>query len=188
MKTKTSIPGQGQAAERNQRVAAEHQRLDLYLDQARRGAPIETIAILAQTSLSTAIRWRTLRGIKPGNTPQQETVSALELFARPAVDHLHRAEESPVAGKFTPPQYVLRIPLDYSAFCRAAHALHTTQGFSLPTISAALGVRASDVEFALQIWNAHLRSEGVPCMTCGALIDPEFGPCCSRPCMEISNG
>lgn len=167
--------------------AAEFARLEGFLEQALRGTPIETIAVLADARLATAVKWRQLRNIKPGLTPHQESVSALELFSREVKDHLHRCEESPVGGVFTPPQYVLRQPLEYAEFCRAAHALHTISGFDVATLSRALGVRATDVDFALKLWTHHLTTHGVPCASCGRTTEPERGAFCSRLCMESSD-
>ena len=66
--------------------------------------------------------------------------------ARPRGPHI----TSPVAGKFEPPTYVLREPLDYGSFLRAVQTLRAN-GFSVSQIAAGVGVLQRDVADALRI-------------------------------------
>jgi hypothetical protein len=58
--------------------------------------------------------------------------------------------ESVVDGRFDPPRYLVREPLDYAAFVRCVGVLRDA-GIVTASIAVGVGVREADVEQALKI-------------------------------------
>ncbi len=145
-------------------------RLEPLLRDARAGVPDDLIAKTAGVSVRAVRRWRQRHGIKAA--PQDAAALAADVFGTGAVDTMHRSASSPIGGLFEVPEYVLRVPLQYEALARHLHALHDVLGSSAEELAAAFGLRRSDVETCLVLWQAHLERSGVPC--CGRLYDPRF--------------
>ena len=126
-------------------------------EDAGAGVPDELIARRSGLSVDTVARWRRRRGIKhPRGRPSAEQLihrAAVELFGRPPADTWMRTRESPVMGRWEVPQYLLRRPLDYSAFAEATSKLMEA-GLTPGRIAAGLGVRTEDVAVATTLWRA----------------------------------
>lgn len=156
------------------RRVPNREKLDAFIQDARAGVPDALIAKRAGLTARAVRRWRQERGIK-AQAPDLGA-AAVNAFGLEPRDTMHRVEASAVGGCFDVPEYVLRIPLKYEALARHIHAMHDVLGSTAAELSAAVGIRESDVEACLALWQAHLERRGVQC--CGALHDPRF--CCPR--------
>lgn len=165
---------------------AVFEKLDPFLEAARRGMSDDDIAGYAGLKPGMVRRWRRARGIKPRRVLRQrgaDATTAMEVFGGTPRDVLQRAAVSSVQGRFETPHYVIRLPLDYPAFCRAASDLHHVLGYSLEAIARALGIRETDAGNAVLLWDGYTQRCGVPCAgDCGRWVDPSQGLRCSPRC------
>jgi hypothetical protein len=80
---------------------------------------------------------------------------AVEMFGRPPTPTV-MSTASPVSGAWTPPEYVLRVPLSYDDFAELVTAL-VNVGFPSEKIARGLGVRSRDVADACRLFAARGR-------------------------------
>ena len=160
--------------------------LDSVIEEARSGAPDDYLARVAMTTPGIVRSWRKARGIRrPRGTPRRKEVlahEAMDLYGDLAPDFLPRAEGSVVHGAFEPPEFVLRVPLDYDEFCRHVWILRREIGSGPEMLARAFGVRPRDVEIALDLEDSWLAEHGRGCTSCGGLTDPRYGEYCSNRC------
>lgn len=158
--------------------------LDEYLEEAKTGAPDEWLARATNVALTTVLEWRRERGIR--REKEHKAVEgvfwAVDMFGDREDSYLHRAETSPIAGRWEPPEFVLRRPLRYAELCRHLHYLTTRLGTGSQLLAEAFGFKETDIDLAVEIWDAHLRKKGAPCATCERLTDPIYGAYCSNAC------
>lgn len=161
------------------------ERLDLFLEEARAGAPDEWVAKQAAVALDTVMFWRKDRGIKRKRgavrTSEQKIWAAG--FGMQYDPQMHAAA-SDLQGAWEAPEYLLRTPVLYNEFCRHLHALHALLGTGPELLGEAFGVRTRDAELALAVWGRHLRELNTKCAACSMLIDPKYGKFCSTRCKE----
>lgn len=162
------------------------ERLDTLVEEAKAGMPDDELADRARVSLHAVSEWRRARRIRrPDVTATIRHMRAHCL--RPGdpermIHYVADRTQNPVVEKWEPVQYSIRTPLDYNEFTRHVYYLHHYLGSSVETISRALGVRERDVDLALSVEAAHLRTSGSRCKTCGNAMDPKYGPHCSWVC------
>lgn len=140
--------------------------------EARAGVPDETIARLSGASIRAVANWRRSRGIKhrtsfAGSSAGQHL--ALRLLATDYVAATHSVG-SVFRGNWTPPEFVIRVPLDYTAFCRVVAELSS---YSATALSQALGIREHDITSARVLWAKYLNAKGQICRHCNKLVDPK---------------
>lgn len=127
-------------------------RLERYREDVVAGAfGVTTLASLCNVHISTARRWLEQNGIElPETREVRRDVPAIDVFGDNPPNLPH-----PVVGRqrFTIPEYVLRVPLDYDGFGMCVSTL-LAQGHSAAFVSRALGVREQDVETAALLWRA----------------------------------
>lgn len=117
------------------------------------GVPDAVVAAEAGVSASAVRSWRLRRGFRRPRSVQ-ERVDALAV-ALPAFRDVAMPTHSPVDGDWTPPRYVLRVALNYTAFCAAVCAL-VDAGWEAEVVAAALGVRGVDAVHAEALGRARL--------------------------------
>lgn len=163
-----------------------YERLDVFEEEARAGAPDDWLARQAGVSLESVLWWRRERNLKRKRgpkRPEQVMTTWAAGFGLPYDSRMHAAK-SELGGLWEAPEYVLRSEIRYVEFCRHLHALHIQLGSGPDILSRAFGIRPRDVELALAVWERHLNELNTPCTTCGGLIDPRYGSFCSVRCAE----
>lgn len=147
-------------------------KLDPYEEEARAGVPDLLIAQKSGVPLAVVVRWRKAlrikrpRGITGGAEGQRY---ALELLG-PGFDAEKHAVGNVFDGKWKIPEYVVRVPLNYTELCRVLHRL---KDLSDSTLSEALGISEQDINNARAVWDRYLSKKGVICKKCEQLVDPK---------------
>lgn len=156
-----------------------------FKDDARAGVPDKEISRQSGISVPMVIRWRRSRGIhRKDHTLGEETRAvAVSLLGKHHGDVLHRVGDSAVGGRWTPPEYVLRRPLNYSELARHLYFLDIKMGTGYGELAGAFGIREDDVRVAIEVYEAYIEREGHECASCGLLI-PKKDTYCSRECEE----
>lgn len=166
-------------------------RLDELEAEANAGASDEFLARTAAVTLETVRAWRSARKIKKSRKRQEtpDEIQALDLDGLSYNAELHITQSSIAGGHWEPPQYVLRDPLSYTDTCRLIHVLMRA-GEPVEAISAGIGIRTKDVEYAAEVWDRHLLRVGRKCASCSSIYDPAFGErdLCRRCAMTGSGG
>lgn len=158
----------------------DYERLDRLAQEALGGADDQWLAAHANVTPQVVQAWKKKRKIR---VSRKEAVDALDPYLRGWKTVAHRLTKgSVVGGRFEIPQMLLREPIHYDSFCKAVHVLHRDLEWSPEEIGLALGFRTRDVEMALALENARLVKVGVPCRTCGVVIDPSLGAYCGERC------
>jgi hypothetical protein len=136
------------------RSLQRRRRADLtpWTAHAAAGVPDSVIAAEAGVSASAVRAWRLRSGLS--RRAMRERLDALAV-ALPTFRDVAVPTKSPVDGAWTPPRYVVRVALDYTAFCRAVCAL-LDAGWEVVEVATALGVRAIDAEHAAALGRARL--------------------------------
>lgn len=141
--------------------------LDPYLSEAQRGVSDEEIAKRAGCSVASVRKWRTAKGIKkPGGVlgGADITKQACSLLG-PTYDPAMHIVNNTFGGHWKVPEYVLRIPLDYTGLCIAIEKLSHTMTDA--EISASLGIAEYDIGNARAAYARYVALRGVPCPVCG---------------------
>lgn len=141
--------------------------LDQYLADVQRGVSDEAIAEHAGCSVASVRKWRTARGIKkPGGVlgGADITKQALSLLG-PTYEPARHVVGNTFGGKWKVPEYVLRIPLDYTGLCVVIEKLSRTMTDA--EISAAIGIAESDIGNARAAHARFVAVRGVQCSVCG---------------------
>lgn len=121
------------------------------------GVPYEMVAQRTGLTEKQVAHWRVRQGIEraPGRPSRfvmtRFMARALVGRAAPAVEHPVRAVGN---GEWTPPEYLLRVPLHYDTFVHIVGVLVGT-GMSIDAVALGLGVAARDVSLAFEV---HQRS------------------------------
>ena len=154
---------------RKSRSHGQFKHLDEHwLAETKAGASDADLARWSGVPKAVVIRWRRDRGIHRRVTKKRTKVAhALNLFGTDHEDVLHRTDDSPIAGVFDIPEYVIRNPLAYSETARHLWFLQKKLGSSNKLLSQAFGIRESDVKTALAMWENFLHAHGRPCDHCG---------------------
>lgn len=170
-------------AERAEHPSTEecYNALDQYREEAIAGIPDEEIARKANVTKNRVRDWRRHNNIKHSRTPKEAVAWACDVFGQP---ENCIQQVAGVAGRWEPPQYVLRTPLDYSKLCRALWYLNQHLGMDTSSCAAALGLREKDVDLAISTEGAHLLRVGRKCPNCDRYFDPQFGSFCSTQCKK----
>lgn len=160
---------------------------DHYAADLDAGVEDADIARSSGLPVSVVVRWRREhRGVRRAAHPAKKAAAlkALELLGHDHGDVMHRTDASPVDGRWEVPEYVLRRPLDYTAFVTACWALWRKVGMTPRRVAAALGVRVEDVNAALLLMSDRLRSRRRTCWLCD---DPVMTPgYCSALCERLA--
>lgn len=131
-----------------------------YLEDADAGVTDAAIARKTGLSRHQVGRWRRRQGItrKSGRPPtwQRASAMAIDMFGRPRSPTVMPIA-SPVRSAWTPPEYLLRHPLDYDDFAELVITL-VEAGFAPFKIASGIGVRERDVADACRLWAARGRS------------------------------
>lgn len=147
-----------------------YQELDKYLEESKAGLPDEVIAERSGWSVDSVAKWRRQRGVKKprglgGGAEGQRY--ALQLLGSPMTSR--HTTGNLFAGNWKIPEYLLRQPLNYTAFCRLVHSSRLSDS----ELSEAIGVRDSDITAARATWKRYLSQKGHVCKTCNQLVDPK---------------
>ena len=160
--------------------------LDIYFDHAVAGAPDQWIAEQCSVPPSAVRSWRAHRGIKKASgmaTASEGQRFALTGLSASFEPELHTTGNA-LNGTWEIPEFVLRVPLNYTAFCRFVYGCHDALGASITELAAGFGVRDQDILDAVKVWKRHLRAKGAKCAGCATYIDPSFGEFCCRRCND----
>ncbi len=155
--------------------------LDCFLDAARQGAEESWLAEQADVSVRQVRQWKKMRGFDLDNRTTARGVQALVTLSSTYEPSAHHTAADLA---FEVPEFVVREPLQYSAFARACFHLYHEAMLSPGQVAQAMGVRVSDVDLALLSWRRHLRELSQKCLGCDTLLDPRFGSFCSRSCHD----
>ena len=157
--------------------------LDQFTDEAIAGATDDWLAEHAETSISMVTRWRNERGIQKVVTP--DPLVAIQNLSS-SYDPAMHVVGSVFEGNWSPPQYVIRSPMNYTEFCRIVHMATHDAGIDTASVASGLGVREQDVSRAAAAWKAHLKRRGRRCQGCNTVVDPKFGPFCMKRCRDAA--
>lgn len=157
--------------------------LDTLRSEAEAGAPEAWLAEQADVSVRAVRAWKKRRGLPISEQGVvAENVAALQGLAPFYDPRQHRTVGAP---DFDTPEFVLRLPLDYTQYARACHTLELAR-FSVAQIASGTGTKPKDVEVALAMWRRHLSSKGQRCLGCNLLLDHRFSEFCSRTCYDAA--
>lgn len=127
--------------------------LDQYIEHAIAGVDDSVIAKRAKRSIAQVRAWRLAQGVRraSGRPTAQARIhaKAVELLGRSQAPVAVPVRQSPVLGRWEPPLYVLRDPLDYAKF--VAIVDFAASKFSMDDITAGLGLRKVDVVIAARL-------------------------------------
>lgn len=141
--------------------------LDQYLPDVYRGVSDEVIADRAGCSVALVRKWRTAKGIKkPGGVlgGADVTKQAMQLLG-PTYDPAKHVVGNTFGGHWKVPEYVLRVPLDYTGLCIAID--HLSKTMTDAEISAAIGIAEYDIGNARAVYARYVAVRGTPCPVCG---------------------
>lgn len=128
--------------------------LDAYTTQAESGVLDTVLAKHVGVTRTAVKKWRASRGIHRPRGPRSasaQTATAIRLLGSPITpDPLHRTMTSVVGGQWSPPEFLLRQPIDYTQFARLSRSL-LDQGYRIHEISMAFGFGEQDIETATTI-------------------------------------
>lgn len=147
-----------------------NKKLDPFEESSRSGVPDEVISERSGVSTTSVAQWRRAKGIKKprgyaGGAQGQRY--ALQLLGDSfEVPH---AVKNTFGGNWKVPEYLLRVPLSYTAFCRLVHGLE----LSAAEVAEAIGVKEQDVLDARATWRRYLSIKGHVCKKCEKLVDPK---------------
>lgn len=163
----------------NAKILPPQDALDSLLDEARAGMSDAELAEKADVSLRQVKAWRKKRGL-----PIDKAVSTRTALRGLSAHYEPTAHTTTSGIEFECPEFVIREPLDYTAYARACALLFDQAFMSEAQIATATGTRTKDVETALAMWRRHLSMHGVKCLGCNRIVDPRFGSVCSRSCHD----
>lgn len=130
--------------------------LEPYAADVAAGVSDAVIARLTGATTHQVAHWRRRRGLLRAGRPAAESIVrglAVELAATQFRPIAAAVAKSPVQGCWEPPEYVVRVPLQYTDFAEAISLL-VGAGWHPSRIAAALGVREKDVHHALALFGA----------------------------------
>lgn len=162
------------------RLEQHYADLDQWTDEAKAGASDAWLAERAETSMSIVSKWRQERGLQRALV-QQDQLQALQNLAATYDPSMH-AVGSVFDGKWNPPEYLIRHPLNYTVLCRIVHHATHDIGLEPSVVAEGLGLREQDVQRAASAWIAHLRRRGRKCEGCNTIVDPKNGLYCTKRC------
>jgi hypothetical protein len=144
-------------------------RIDLtpYITEMKNGATDEQIAERVGCSIGVVRKWRTAMGIKkPGGVLGNADVTrqALQLLS-PTYEPARHIVGNAFGGHWKVPEYVLRIPLDYTGLCIVIDRLGGTMTDA--EISSAIGIAEYDIGNARAAYARYVALRCVPCPLCG---------------------
>lgn len=148
--------------------------LDQFQPHAVAGASDTFLASRALTTEYHVRAWRKSRKL-PKTKRQDVKAQAMDLFGEGLDPVMHAT--AGIVGTFSPPEFVLRVPIVYSETCRLMHTL-SRLGLTVAALAEAFGFRSDDVEYMLLAEAAHLQRSGVTCPGCGQPTDLSYGAQC----------
>ncbi len=159
--------------------AAAFARLDEIKEEAEAGGSDEFLSASAGVTVEAVLAWRRARGMKRAGSKKvgPALAAAVDTIGTRYDPVLHVVEEKDRVGNgaWEVPQYILRDSLSYTDFARLVHGLRTVLQEPAAVVASGLGVRLRDIALAEEVWERHLRLNGVTCATCKHKFDPRFG-------------
>jgi transposase len=138
-------------------------RLDAFEAEAQAGMPDAELARMAKVSVTTVRLWRRKKEIRHSKAPDRRATiakaMAMNLLGEPLDDVLQRVQSSELEGEWRPPEYVVRVGINYNKMMEQCHVL-LAAGYSIEAIAEAHGYTQQTVRQALGVYVRYLKEQG----------------------------